>query len=563
MEIVKDKRLFKRYKHKTDFYIIIESSYYKACIVDFSLNGVCIFIEGIPPVIKNSIMDLKIDEMDLDIQGRVVWIQKTNGNLLIGIEKMSISGLLKHYPLPDILLDLQRSDVTGILEIKNDPIYKRIHIKNGVMVFATSNQEEDRLEEILLRAGKITADQYYQSVDIMKKKGKLQGSALVELGYLKPTELVWAVKHQAEEIILSLFGWEDGNVMFIEDPLSEETITLKLSAANLIFRGIKRINKPEYFKKISPTMDTIFYYSIEPMNLFQDIRLTEADKYVLSLIDGNLTVKEILSISSLGNFQTMKTLCAFISTRMIEIKGMGILEDKSIVEMIKEPRTAADLEFVEKVEDLYKKCQSMDHYGILGIEKKATLDQIRKAYYKTAKEFHPDKHFYISSETLKSKLSEVFFYITEAYKALSDPKLREQYDQASKVNTTKIKTNNLEKARLRFQEGKAAFKKGIYSDAVELFGQAAYFDSSVADYHFYLSRAYEKQKNFHDAQKAISKAIKLDPFNADYISELGCIYMELGFNLRAKSTLEKAIKLDPSNKKAVEALQKIKNFSRT
>jgi hypothetical protein len=37
--------------------------------------------------------------------------------------------------------------------------------------------------------------------------------------------------------------------------------------------------------------------------------------------------------------------------------------------------------------------------------------------------------------------------------------------------------------------------------------------------------------------------------------------MELGFNLRAKTTLEKAIKLDPSNKRAIEALQKIKNFS--
>jgi tetratricopeptide (TPR) repeat protein len=141
------------------------------------------------------------------------------------------------------------------------------------------------------------------------------------------------------------------------------------------------------------------------------------------------------------------------------------------------------------------------------------------------------------------------------------PKSREQYDQTSKVSPPKIKTNNLEKARLRFQEGKVAFKKGIYSDAVDLFGQAAYLDSSVADYHFYLSLAYGKQKNFQDAQKEIIKAIKLDPFNADYISELGYIYLGLGFNLRATTAFEKAIKLDPSNKKAVEALQKIKNSS--
>jgi hypothetical protein len=564
MEFVKDTRLFKRYNNRSDFYIILEGNYFKACTIDFSLSGLCIFIEGIPSLTLNSVVDIKIDEMDLDIQARVVWTKKTESGLIVGLEKITFSGLLKFYPLHDILLDMQRSDSTGIIEFRNGPIYKRIHIKNGVMVFATSNQEEDRLEEILLRGGKITIDQYYQSVDIMKKERKLQGRALVELGYLKPKELVWAVQNQSEEIILSLFRWEEGEVMFIEGPLPEETITLKLSAASLIFSGIKRINKPEYLKNICPTMDTILYYSIEPMNLFQDINLTESDKYILSLIDGDLTIKEILSISSLGNFQTLKTLCAFISIRMIETKGKGVLEDKSIVEIIKEPRTAADLAFIEKVEDLYKKCHSMDYYSILGIEKGATLDKIRKAYYKTAKEFHPDKHFYISSETLKNKLSEIFFYITEAYKALSDPKLREQYDQSLKISipsTPNVKINTLGEARLRFQEGKAAFKRGLYIDAAELFGQAVYLDNEVAAYHFYLGLTYEKLKKFREAEKAVSNALKFKPVNADYVAELGYIYLELGFITRAKTTFEKALKLDPSNKRALSGLQKIEDRS--
>ena len=67
---------------------------------------------------------------------------------------------------------------------------------------------------------------------------------LVRLGYLKPQELVWAVRRQVEEIILSLFGFEGSSseVEFKEEPLpSDEVITLKLSAANLIYRGIKRL----------------------------------------------------------------------------------------------------------------------------------------------------------------------------------------------------------------------------------------------------------------------------------------------------------------------------------
>lgn len=556
MSFFQDRGLFKRYKHKTDFYIIIESNYYKACTVDFSLSGLCIFIEGMTSLALNSIIDLKIDELDIDIQGRVVWTKKTDGNLLVGIEKVSFLGLLKHYPLSDIFLDLQRSDKTGILEFKNGPICKRIFIKNGVVVFATSNQAEDRLEEILLRGGKITIDQYYQSVEIMKKEGKSQGRVLVELGYLKPKELIWAVKHQSEEIILSLFSWEEGEIRFIEGPLPEDAITLKLGAANLIFQGIKSINKPEYFKNICPTIDTILYYSAEPMNLFQDINFTEEDKYVLSLLDSTLTLKDIFSVSSIGEFKTMKIICAMISIRMIEIKGERILKDHNIVKIIKEPLKDVDSAFIEKVEDLYKRYQSMDYYSLLGIEKSAIQDQIRKAYYITAKEFHPDRHFYSSSETLKSKLNIILSYITEAYKTLTDSKLKEQYDKSLKATTPRM-TSNVETARLRFQEGKEAFKKKQFSNAVELFGQAVYLDKSVADYHFYLGLAYGKQKKFHDAEKSIRTALGYDTFNTDYLVELGHIYLELGFKLRAKSTFEKALKLDPSNKKAREVLQKI------
>src|SRR4030042_3999994 len=142
MEFIRDKRLFKRYRHKADFYIIIEGDSFKASTIDFSLSGLCIFIEGIPPLKMNSVIDLKIEDMDLDIQARVVWLQKTDSNLIVGLEKMSFSGLLRFYKLPDILLDMQRSDITGVLEFINGPIHKRIYIKNGTMVFATSNQEE-------------------------------------------------------------------------------------------------------------------------------------------------------------------------------------------------------------------------------------------------------------------------------------------------------------------------------------------------------------------------------------------------------------------------------------
>ncbi|MEW6571815.1 MAG: DUF4388 domain-containing protein [Nitrospirota bacterium] len=556
MDYFKNRRLFRRYKHKAEFFVVIDSNYYKASTIDFSLSGLCIFIEGMPQIIPNSFIDIKIDEMDLDIQGKVVWSKKTDANLIAGIEKMSISGLLKHYPLSDILLDLQRSNVTGILDISKESAFKRIYIKNGVMIYASSTYQEDKLEEILLRTGKISTDQYYQSIDMMKKTGNPQVKVLIELGYLKHDELLRAVKHQAEEIILSLFSWQDGTVKFIEGPFADQVLPLKLSAASLIFRGIQKINNPDYIKSICPPPDIILYYSAEPMNLFQDITLTESDSYVLSLIDSRLTVGEMLSVSQLGEIQTMKILCALVGVRMIEPVGKGVLPDKGVDKIIKEPHAKTDPAFVEKVEDLFAKLESSDYYTILGIAKNASHDEIKKAYYGRAKEFHPDKHLYLSSETIKEKLNAIFAAVSDAYNALSNPEERAKYNRVLPKESAKS-PDKKEMARRRFQEGQLAFRKGLYTEAAALFGQAIYLDTSVADYHYHLGLAYAKQKKSREAINSINAALKYDPFNAEYLAEVGHLYLQLNLKLRAKSAFEKAIKIDPSNKSAPDGLKMI------
>jgi molecular chaperone DnaJ len=63
---------------------------------------------------------------------------------------------------------------------------------------------------------------------------------------------------------------------------------------------------------------------------------------------------------------------------------------------------------------------SKDYYNILGINKGASKDEIKKAFYKLAHKYHPDK-----KEGNESKFKEV----NEAYQVLSDDSKRSKYDQ--------------------------------------------------------------------------------------------------------------------------------------
>jgi len=65
-----------------------------------------------------------------------------------------------------------------------------------------------------------------------------------------------------------------------------------------------------------------------------------------------------------------------------------------------------------------KKASRKDYYKILGVEKNATPDDIKKAYRKLALKWHPDKNS--QDEESKVKAEKMFKDIGEAYAVLSD-----------------------------------------------------------------------------------------------------------------------------------------------
>jgi uncharacterized protein DUF4388 len=231
-----------------------------------------------------------------------------------------LKGQLSELPVPDILQHLRLSRSTGILTLVSGGARKALYVKDGRVVFASSNLPNDRLGEILIREGKITVEEYDASIKAISK-GKRQGKVLVEMGALSPKDLWEGVQFQVKEIVYTVFQWDEGQFHFEESSLPEkERITVDLDIQDLILAGIRRVDASGRIQTRFPEGDLV----LEPAPGESTSGLEPFEEHVRRMVDGERSVLEICRESEIGDSETSKVLYALLATGLMRVKGKKV-----------------------------------------------------------------------------------------------------------------------------------------------------------------------------------------------------------------------------------------------
>ena len=113
---------------------------------------------------------------------------------------LTIRGSLSESSLPELLSSISRSKETGILNFHDAGRWKAIYFKEGRIIYAMSNAQDDRLGEFLLKTAKITVRQFLEASKMIQPDKKL-GAVLVEQGIITPDDLFVAIHRHAEAIV--------------------------------------------------------------------------------------------------------------------------------------------------------------------------------------------------------------------------------------------------------------------------------------------------------------------------------------------------------------------------
>jgi hypothetical protein len=219
-----------------------------------------------------------------------------------------LSGSLEEQSLPAILRPLVRGRRTGVLRLHRGKIHKTVYLSDGRLIFATSTDPDDRLGERLLRKGVISYRGYEDSVRAIQS-GKRQGTILVASGAIRSRDLVEGVSEQVQEIVYSLFAWEDGSYEFSEGPLpSREVIVLRMSTGDLLLEGIRRIDGWNRIRAGVGGLEQLYALSPESATLLSGVSLHKEDIAVVGAVDGTSSIEEICAALRSNDFVVCRTV---------------------------------------------------------------------------------------------------------------------------------------------------------------------------------------------------------------------------------------------------------------
>jgi DnaJ-class molecular chaperone len=114
--------------------------------------------------------------------------------------------------------------------------------------------------------------------------------------------------------------------------------------------------------------------------------------------------------------------------------------------------------FAVETEALAGILDGLDYYQVLKVPQTATGTEIKNAYHRESRVYHPDRVFHVDDAALKTRVNTIYKRVTEAYFVLRDEKKRARYtaDINSEYRLLKLRFDELSE-----QEGKRSVDEEI------------------------------------------------------------------------------------------------------
>ncbi len=231
---------------------------------------------------------------------------------------MDMHGDLESIDLSTLLEILYKGMKTGVLTIRRGDETKKVLFRNGAIIYATSQDNEYKLGEILVQKKMADKEDISKALEAQADSDMKFGEILLQQKLVSEKDLEKALKLQGENELFNLFLWKSGHYEFEEKDISQEqSVTLPESMVKLIKEGAKSLDLLQKIRATIGSTETVLKPVPNIKQMLKEISLTGFQWQVLSVIDGKKSMSQVAQELDLPLVETYK--CA------VDLLNMGLL----------------------------------------------------------------------------------------------------------------------------------------------------------------------------------------------------------------------------------------------
>ncbi len=166
--------------------------------------------------------------------------------------------------------------------------------------------------------------------------------------------------------------------------------------------------------------------------------------FVLSRVDGTTRLGELLQLVPFPPERTVEILRRLWLAGAIEIPGhappviaaappvvlAGGASPAAPRATVVPPGVELTLEQVNNLDEVYAQLRTRTAFELLGLSRGADKKDVKRAYFKLSKEFHPDRFYGKKLGIYSERLTQIFQAIKAAFDLLSDDERRAAYEES-------------------------------------------------------------------------------------------------------------------------------------
>jgi len=484
------------------------------------------------------------------------------------------------HSLVEIFRDLYLGEKTGVLALDQDDGVRRLHFERGLIQFADSTAEPERLGAALTENGTISAGALEEAGTDAEPAELVR--SLLNRGLVGKTALQRALSELGERIIGAAFARSGGQAEFREtDAVASFYESDVLSTFSQILAGIERMEDFELVREAMEGLDNRLRLRKPSPIPLERLTLSRIQGFVVSRVDGASTFADVISTLPPGeDEQASRFLFGLLVLGVIDydppvadgpFRAANILRDHA-------DRRALDEMQARTIQQAYARIRNQSPHEVLGVTANASRRAIERAYEEAKTLFSRERLLPKVRDRYRSELGVIESRLIEAYLQLTRPErgvdaMRneaparpEDVDvqdllvrpELDKTQTRAALDEASRVAELYYAKARQSMRSGDFHNAIQYGKLAISYNGEDARFYSMLADCQARNPEARwqrMAEQNYTKATQLDPWNAEYWISLGRFYKKRGLHLRARRQFEEALKLVPEHEVATRELE--------